>query len=232
MLVFDNTRYRVHQLIVGQFQSNCYLISVGDAHCLLDPGGDAERIVAYLRTLEITSVRMIATHCHFDHIAAAASLIDLGFATELVIGCKEMDELKRVNTYSLLLCRSKVTIPKKILKFDSALQVELAVMGLEVMDAPGHTAGSIVVASVDKHLLFSGDTIVHNHCVSDMIPSTLENGVELQQTIRQICRTFNPQTLIFPGHGKLSKLGVEMRYNDKISRFCDSDLSDDSNRVY
>lgn len=59
---------------VGPLQENCYLLSDAGQAVLIDPGDEAERLLAALGELELTAVWL--THAHFDHVGALADVLD------------------------------------------------------------------------------------------------------------------------------------------------------------
>jgi len=64
------------QLVVGALQCNCYL--VGDPATrqaiVIDPGDEADDILAAADRHGLTLVAAVATHAHFDHILAADAI--------------------------------------------------------------------------------------------------------------------------------------------------------------
>ncbi len=61
---------------VGPLQCNCCIIGdpVSKRAIVVDPGGDAQKILAELAADELTLVSIIHTHAHLDHILAAGEL--------------------------------------------------------------------------------------------------------------------------------------------------------------
>ncbi|MGQ9670358.1 MAG: MBL fold metallo-hydrolase [Desulfosoma sp.] len=60
----------LEQLVVGMLQTNCYLL--GDEPTrqavVIDPGGDAARIIKRLQQLDVTLAAILNTHGHFDSV--------------------------------------------------------------------------------------------------------------------------------------------------------------------
>ena len=58
---------------VTPYQQNCSIIkcdSTGKA-AIVDPGGDIERILAAVKSMDATVEKIILTHAHMDHCAAS-----------------------------------------------------------------------------------------------------------------------------------------------------------------
>ena len=58
---------------VGPLQCNCSVIGdrLSGRALVVDPGGDADKILALLKELNLSVVAIIHTHAHLDHILAA-----------------------------------------------------------------------------------------------------------------------------------------------------------------
>ena len=65
----------VETLLVGQLQTNCYLIAdqQGGEAAIVDPGDEARRILSVAEAFAVRYV--INTHAHFDHMAANADVV-------------------------------------------------------------------------------------------------------------------------------------------------------------
>ncbi|MDK6241905.1 MBL fold metallo-hydrolase, partial [Winkia sp. UMB10116] len=63
-------------LTVGALQANCYIINQeGSSQALLlDPGSEADRIIAYLEDQGLELEAILLTHGHCDHIGALEAI--------------------------------------------------------------------------------------------------------------------------------------------------------------
>ena len=66
-------------LVQGMLENNVYFISDGEATMVVDPSSDAEEIMRALDGRELDAI--VLTHCHSDHVGAAADLRRLTGAT-------------------------------------------------------------------------------------------------------------------------------------------------------
>ncbi len=88
--------FTVNRLEVGLLGTNCYILS--DIHqqvCwIIDPGGESERIAAFIRDHALTPRGILLTHTHFDHIIGLSNLKSL-FEHDLPIyaSAKAVDQL-------------------------------------------------------------------------------------------------------------------------------------------
>ena len=63
----------VEHLVVGPLQSNCFIVGdeVSGEAVIIDPGEDAEMILAAVKRRSWTITTVLNTHAHFDHVAGA-----------------------------------------------------------------------------------------------------------------------------------------------------------------
>jgi len=91
----------VRTLTVGPLQENCFLVRAsGDATSavMVDPGEEADRLLAAVQEAGVTVEAILLTHCHFDHIGAVAPVAR---ATGAEVWCPalETDLLTDLMTY-------------------------------------------------------------------------------------------------------------------------------------
>lgn len=61
---------------VTHFQQNCSLLwcEATRQAALIDPGGEAERLIEGITRQQVTLTQILLTHGHVDHVGAAAQL--------------------------------------------------------------------------------------------------------------------------------------------------------------
>ena len=57
---------RITKMPVSPIGANCYIVSEGTEAFIIDPGGDAGRIIEAAKNLNVRYI--LLTHTHFDHI--------------------------------------------------------------------------------------------------------------------------------------------------------------------
>jgi len=61
---------QIKRLIVGKLETNCYLVISKNEAGIIDPGGEAEKILKEIKDIKAVLKYIINTHCHFDHTSA------------------------------------------------------------------------------------------------------------------------------------------------------------------
>ena len=69
-LIGDNMK--VNSIVVGIFETNCYLIEKDNKCLLIDPGEELEKIEEFIKDKNILGI--LVTHSHFDHTASVSDL--------------------------------------------------------------------------------------------------------------------------------------------------------------
>jgi hydroxyacylglutathione hydrolase len=220
MLIYEGDDIKVHSLTLGTLRTNCFIIQNSYNTFLVDPVNEAEVIADYLKDNDLSIDFCMATHGHFDHIGAAAYLIENKFCDTLYIHHDDAVELKRCNTYSLLLDKKRTKLPfaDNIVWFNKAFEEQLNKSGFEIEHMPGHTAGSAILFSNDRRLLFSGDIILKHGRSSSNRCKIGESKEGVQKALHQIARTFPAECLVFPGHGKMMPINSKDALQSEFQR--------------
>ena len=58
----------INKVVVGELETNCYVISVDNECLVIDPGDEYDKIKKVVGNKKVLGV--IVTHYHFDHIGA------------------------------------------------------------------------------------------------------------------------------------------------------------------
>lgn len=80
---------RIDRVIVGQLQTNCYILSINDKCIVIDPGDEYNKIKKYIKDKEVVGV--IVTHHHFDHIGALSN-----FKKSLILDKNNLEEKEKI----------------------------------------------------------------------------------------------------------------------------------------
>lgn len=59
---------QINRVIVGDLETNCYILTINNKCLVIDPGDEIDKIKEVIGTKEVVGV--IVTHYHFDHIGA------------------------------------------------------------------------------------------------------------------------------------------------------------------
>lgn len=203
-----NNNLSLKKLIVGELATNCYIISQNKQALIIDPGDDYNRIANYLKEQRFSPIAILLTHGHFDHILAAQQLQK---AYQLPIYANFLDAklIKNISEhYQFFMFKKKdCQIPKITNDLNKRNKLVIKNFGCEIIQTPGHTQGSVCFYFKKQAWLFSGDTLFANGCLgrTDFAESVPE---KINSSVKKLLNLPN-ETIIYPGHGKENKIGVE-----------------------
>jgi len=203
----------VERLVLGPLETNCFLVSESAATPVLviDPAGESEVLLDAIAGREVAGV--VLTHCHFDHLGAAAALLD---ATHAPLSVHELDAAyisDPVGTGGALWGFDTVAPKADILLKDGDTVCVGSVL-FQVISTPGHTPGSICLFG-EGHL-FAGDTLFAASVGRTDFPRG--DARALGASIRDRLAPLPDETRVHPGHGPDTSIGRERRINPFFPR--------------
>ena len=204
---------QVEKLVLGQLESNCYLIYDRRklSTLIIDPADDADFISGKIANLHLKPVQIIATHGHFDHILAAYEL-QQAYKIPFSISHKDKFLVERAAETAHYYLKQNIDFfkPKINQDLNQVKDINLADIKLTVFNTPGHTPGSICLYHKAKEWLFCGDTLFADGGIgrTDFAYSSSDNLHHSIQSLLQLPGS----TTLFPGHGRSSTIKEELKF--------------------
>jgi len=197
--------------MVGPLGTNCYLFGSETTReiVIIDPGGDATKIIKVIEELNAKPIAVLLTHGHFDHTLKVERLIK-HFKIPLMYNKKEFDS--RIYT--------EVKADKWLEEGDI---ITIGEFTLKTLETPGHSPGSLCFYNNDVKffnnqqidgIVFSGDLLFQGSIGRSDIGGG--NQIQLFQSIKEKIM-YNDQLsdnfLVFPGHMGPTSIGEERTRN-------------------
>jgi hydroxyacylglutathione hydrolase len=202
----------VRMFTVGPVQENCFVArrEGSDRAVIIDPGEEAERIMAAVRDLGLTIDAVLVTHCHFDHVGAVAPIARETGAPVYV------SEIERPVLADIM---SYVPFPGfgpyESYEADHTLKggerLEIAGLEIDVLFTPGHSPGHLTYSVPSEHAVFSGDVLFQSSVGRTDLPGG--DWPTLLSSIGGLVEALPEDTTVYPGHMGITNLGVERRTN-------------------
>ena len=192
----------IRKLVIGQFQTNTYLLVVDNEVVIIDPVSKAERIQVQILNDERV-IGILLTHGHFDHIGAVDELVEL-YQCPVYLHYEDyeltQDPQKNYSQTKKIKLKSKLSFYEHTLK--------LGRFEFNIHHTPGHTPGSVCIEF--ENALFTGDTLFKRSVGrTDLYRG---NAQDLKQSLRLISK-MDPLLKIYPGHEDESSLTEELKNN-------------------
>ncbi|MEM1607364.1 MAG: MBL fold metallo-hydrolase [Candidatus Bathyarchaeia archaeon] len=202
-------------LTVGFLYTNCYIVICEETResLIIDPGftGDEmRRILSEIRKNRLRIKYIVNTHGHADHISGNTS-IKRATGAILAAHCKDAEMLiDPAKNLSLMLGLNVVSPPPDIV-LRGEEEIEVGHIKLKVLHTPGHTPGSISLYCRDLGAVFTGDSLFAGSIGRADFPGS--SCRDLLLSIREKILALPDETVVYPGHGESTTIGVERRSN-------------------
>jgi hydroxyacylglutathione hydrolase len=194
---------RITRLIVGLISTNCYVVRADGEVMVLDPGGDAGRILGELDGVKPRYI--INTHGHPDHVGANRALVE---ATDAPVLMHDADvDLLKGGSGAFGDIFANAPTPDRYLADGD--EIEINDVSFTVFHTPGHTPGGICLYT--PGVVFTGDTLF----AGSVGRTDLGGGdyKKLVESIKSKLLTLPADTKVLPGHGPESTIALERATN-------------------
>jgi hydroxyacylglutathione hydrolase len=202
----------VRMFTVGPVQENCFLVRQDGAASafMIDPGEEAEKLLAAVDALGVSLDAILLTHTHFDHVGAVAPVAK---ATGAPVYCPALE------TGVLADIMSYVPWPGfgpfESYDADHTLaggeRLQIAGFDIDVIFTPGHSPGHVTYALAEERALFSGDVLFQGSIGRTDLPGG--DAPTLLRSIESLLDAYPDETVVHPGHMGLTTLGRERASN-------------------
>jgi hydroxyacylglutathione hydrolase len=197
---------------VGQVAENCYLFRADDSDraLIVDPGDEADRILAPVEELGLTVDAILLTHCHFDHIGAVAPV---AAATGAPVYCPEIEVPLLADIMAFVPWPGFG--PFESYDADETVaggeKLDLAGFEIDVIFTPGHSPGHVTYSIRGEDAIFSGDVLFQGSVGRTDLPGG--DWDTLLKSIGGLVESHPPETMVYPGHMAITSLGAERASN-------------------
>lgn len=202
----------VEMLTVGPVAENCFLLrrEGSDRVLVVDPGEEAERILAAVAAKGTEVEAILLTHTHFDHVGAVAPVAR---ASGAPVYCPRLEAPVLADIMSFVPWEGFG--PFESYDADETVAggetLELAGLELDVIFTPGHSPGHVTYSVRGEDALFSGDVLFQGSVGRVDLPGG--DGPTLLASIATLLESHPDATAVYPGHMGTTTLGAERASN-------------------
>lgn len=204
---------------VTRFAQNCSLLVCDETRqaAVIDPGGDIDQILMGVQKAGATVEKILITHGHLDHAAAAGNLAARTGAR--IEGPHEGDRFllqalpQATREYGFPL--TEAFLPERWLQQGDVVRFGNQI--LEVLHCPGHTPGHVAYFHRESQRVAVGDILFRGS-----IGATNQEYGNRQQLIASIRDRLFPlgdDVRFIPGHGRTSTIGWEREINPFVADY-------------
>ena len=197
---------KIISMQVGPIMTNCYILIDEESKktAVIDPGEDADRILAALREEDSQVEYILLTHGHYDHTTAVPELHAALPQARIYIHQADANGAGS----KLFPLASQV---EDLLLYDEGDTLALGGLTIQVLHTPGHSPGSVTLQVED--VLFSGDTLFAGSCGRTDLPGG--SYAQMMASLKRLGE-LEGEFRVLPGHNAPSTLDREREYNSFV----------------
>ena len=200
-------------------QENTYVLfnQSGNA-IIIDPGcyfsAEQEMLKEFLKSKNLSPVQLINTHCHLDHVFGL-KWVNEEFGLELYIHPNEeiMLQFAPESGKKWGLPFENYNGPLHFLHEGDIIKLDED--ELKVIEAPGHSPGSICFYCEAQKFIIGGDVLFRESIGRTDLPGG--NHELLIKNIKEKLLILPDETVVYPGHGMPTTIGHEKENNPFLS---------------
>ena len=213
----------LEEIVVTPFQQIARVVGceeTGRAICV-DPGDDAERVVAALDSRGLTLQAIALTHAHMDHVGGVAALKRLRPDAEVILhegdeplyyGLPRQPALLGVPRGQWRALGFEYEEPPRVERHWSDGEVyEVGRLAFKVLHCPGHTPGHVVLFEPSERIAFVGDCLFAGSIGRTDLPGG--SYEELMDSLTNKIVPLGDDVTVCPGHGPRTTVGRERQTN-------------------
>lgn len=202
----------VRMFTVGPVAENTYIFRREDSDraLIVDPGEEADRLLAAIDELGVTLDGILLTHTHFDHVGAVAPVAK---ATGAEVWVPEIEKVVLDDIMAFVPWPGFGPFESYDAEhtLSGGEKLELAGFDIDVLFTPGHSPGHVTFSIPDESAIFSGDVLFEGSVGRTDLPGG--DWGTLLESIRGLVEGLPEETTVYPGHMGITSLGAERAGN-------------------
>jgi glyoxylase-like metal-dependent hydrolase (beta-lactamase superfamily II) len=175
---------------------------------MIDPGGEAQKLINYIVSNGLKPHQILLTHGHVDHISATPELKKKYDIPVLVHSADKHlleNAAETANFFDIIMenvTGADFLDNKSVITLDS---------DIHIIHTPGHTPGSVCFYIASMKTIITGDTLFKNAIGRTDLPggdtNTIINSISTKIYI------LDDDVQVLAGHGEKTTVGYEKKFN-------------------
>ncbi|MFT4523045.1 MAG: hydroxyacylglutathione hydrolase [Bacteroidia bacterium] len=197
------------------FQENGYLLHNASKECILvDPGcythKECKVVDDFIESRGLTVTLVANTHCHIDHIFGVKYFIEK-YEVPFTYHEKDQPVLDSGISTALMYGLQYDNAPNASYFIKEGEFLKLGTDHLDIVFTPGHSPGSVSFIHRKSKQIIAGDVLFRESVGrSDLLGGDQDT---LFDSIRNELYTLDDAFVVFSGHGPVTSIGHEKKYN-------------------
>jgi len=210
---------RVISLELGPFAARCVVLVDEATSCaaVVDPGFEAEQVVARVHREGLDVTGIVLTHGHIDHACGANVVRDAFPSAPILIHPADLPLLHNLPEQAAMFGLADLAPVREDGLLADGQELPLGDATLLVRHCPGHSPGHVVMIHRDatEPLAVVGDVLF----AGSVGRTDLWGGSfpQLERSIREVLYRLPGHTRVVPGHGSDTTIAAEMAGNPFVA---------------
>lgn len=207
--------FQIQKFVFSPIKENTYVLYNEFKECIIiDPGCyfDEERDILsqFISQKELAPKLLLNTHCHLDHVFGNKYVAEK-YGLTLHLHEKEKAVLAFATASGLMYNMPFDNYTGEFILLKKGDKLLLGKDELEIIEAPGHSPGSICFYCSKQNFIIGGDVLFHRSIGRTDLPGG--DHQTLLNSIRNNLFVLSQETIVYNGHGESTTIGEEIKYN-------------------
>ena len=207
--------FQIKVLTFNPVQENTYVLYNDHNECIIiDPGcyfdEEKEELKSFIEQNHLQPKMLINTHCHLDHVFGNKYIAE-AYNLTLQIHKNEEKVLEMAPASGLMFNLPFDNYKGPLIFLKEGDVISLLNDTLKIIEAPGHSPGSICFYCEKQHFIIGGDVLFQNSIGRTDLPGG--NHEDLVRNIKEKLFKLPGDVQVYPGHGPETTIGEEMKFN-------------------
>ncbi len=205
----------VKKFTFNPLQENTYILYDETSDCVIIDAGcyfnyEQEELTRFIREMKLCPVKLVNTHCHFDHILGI-TFCRLTYRIPFLAHKDDEFLIERAVVQGDVfgVPMEPVDLPDEWI--GEGERLSFGNSSMEILHVPGHAPGSLVFYDPIQDFILAGDVLFRGSIGRTDLPKG--NLEQLISHIKDKLLILPDETIVYCGHGPETTIGAEKRTN-------------------
>jgi hydroxyacylglutathione hydrolase len=205
----------IKKFTFNQVQENTFIAYDETGECVIIDAGcyfphERQELDAFISKQQLKPVKLINTHCHFDHIMGV-TYCRAKYQIDFEAHESEVPLIEQASEHGDLYGIPMEPVDPPDSFFQEGDQITFGKSMLQVIEAPGHSPGGVVFYNPEQKILIAGDVLFYGSIGRTDLPGG--SFERLVGNIKTKLLTLPEETVVYCGHGPETSIGFEKKNN-------------------
>jgi hydroxyacylglutathione hydrolase len=206
---------QIKKFTFNPVQENTFIVYDETGECVIIDAGcyfenERQELDRFIAEKQLKPVRLINTHCHFDHIMGVTHC-RIKYKLKFEIHPDEAVLIEQAAEHGDLFGIPMEPVDAPDTYFRQGDQINFGNSYLQVIEAPGHSPGGVAFYNPEQKILIAGDVLFYGSIGRTDLPGG--SFEKLTGNIKTKLLTLLEETIVYCGHGPETTIGFEKKNN-------------------